>query len=302
LEREYIIQHKLKQARNFESEGKYLHSIQIYHSLINQYPDFIHAYLNLAVLYERQDKPGSAEEILKQVIAISPYDNEIRIYFAQFLIRNMKFSESLEVLKKVDTEEEPLSSFLIGVSYLFLREYELAKMNLLNFVISDEQPEFITDAYFLLANIELKLMQYDNALKFAHRAETILSNFWGLHLLYAKIYFELEMFTHSIEPLQKVITMTKDNPLVDYCAGKIFLRLKDYDKSEFHFNRYLDHINESCEEDYTNKMAEFFKSGKIKDALINSELSDRYNEKKKLVDEIKNSPLNQTLKSVVPDE
>ncbi len=296
MEKEYVIQHKLKQARDFESQGKFLHSIQIYHSLINEFPDFLHAYLSLAALYEHIDNPKSANEIFEQIISISPDDNEMRIYFAQFLFRKMDWSGVINILIKVDPENEPLVSFLVGTSYLFLGKHELAKINLLNFITSDEQPELIYGAYLFLAKIDLYLKQYENALKYIRRAETFLDDYWELYLIYARIYFEQEMYTHSLEYLQKAINGNSNNLIVNYWAGKLFLKMNNNKKAQLYINKYLDLTEENSSEDYIDKARKFLKSGKIKEALINFEMADYYIDKKNFVSNLKDDTINPSKK------
>ncbi len=280
VEKDYIIQHKLEQARDFESQGKYLHSIQIYHSLISEFPDLVHAYLNLAILYEHLGNLKSAEEVFNNIISIVPEDDEMRIYFAQFLIRKMDWTGAVNILNDANPETEPLASFLTGVSYIFLGEFELAKINFLNFVISDEQPELIYEAYLFLAKIELNLKQYDNSLKHIRRAETLYDDYWELYLLYARVYFEQGMSTHSIDNLRKAVRKSGENPLIHYWAGKIYLKFQENIKAEFHLSRYLDLINETTTEDFMEKVKAFLKSGKLKEAFFNFEIADCYIEKK----------------------
>ena len=280
LEKDLIIQHKLKQARDFESQGKYLHSIQIYHSLISEFPDLVHAYLNLAILYEHIGNLKSAEDTFYKIVSITPDDDEMKIYFAQFLMRKMDWTGVVNVLNDSNPENEPLASFLTGVSYMFLGEYELAKINFLNFVISDEQPELIYEAYLFLAKIELKLKQYENALKHIRRAETLFDDYWELYLLYAKVYFEQDMGTHSIDYLRKAVRKNGENPLIHYWAGKIYLKFQEKIKAEAHLNHYLDLIDETSAEDFMDKVKLFLKSGKLKEAFFNFEIADCYIEKK----------------------
>ena len=284
LEKDFIIEYKLKQAREFETKGKYLHSIQIYHALINDFPDFIDAYIYLASIYEQINNLDSAEEIFKQVLSIAPDDADIQINFAQLLIRKMDWSGAIILLNNMNPEKHPIISFLIGISYLFLNEHDLAKINFLNFVASDEQPELICEAYLFLAKIDLHLNKYENALKYIRRAETFLDDYWELYLLYARLYFEQEMFTHSLEYLQKAVSGNSKNIIVNYWAGKIYLKMNENKKAQFYMNHYLDLIEESASADYIDKTKKHLKSGKFKDALISFEIADYYINKKNFVD------------------
>ncbi|MEJ2505947.1 MAG: tetratricopeptide repeat protein, partial [Ignavibacteriaceae bacterium] len=69
---DHKVQHKLNTAKEFETEGKYLHAIQIYHSLISEYPDNVEAYINLADMYQVNGQTKSAEKILKSILSKQP--------------------------------------------------------------------------------------------------------------------------------------------------------------------------------------------------------------------------------------
>jgi tetratricopeptide (TPR) repeat protein len=279
LTNEYIIQHKLKQARDFESQGKYLHSIQIYHSLINEFPDYTEAYLHLAALYENNNNINSAEEMYKQLLSLAPED-DFRIGYAQLLIRKMDWLNALNILVEVNREKYPIVSFLAGFCYMFIKEYELAKINFLNFIAADEQPALIYETYFFLSKIDLNLKFYEDALKNVRRAETIFDDYWELYLLYARLYFEQDMFTHSLEYLQKTIKANSKNVIVNYWAGKMYLKMNENKKAQFHMNYYLDLIDTTTVEDCSNKTKKYLKAGKYKEALISFEMADHYIEKK----------------------
>jgi tetratricopeptide (TPR) repeat protein len=285
----------MKQAKEFESQGKYLHSVQVYYSLINEFPDLASAYLRLAALYENNNNEDSAEEIYKQVLTATP-DDELRIDFARFLIRKMQWLDALNILVEVNPEKYPIVSFLVGLCYMFIKEYELAKINFLNFIVSDEHPGLIYETYFFLSKIDLNLKFYENALKYVRRSETIFDDYWELNLIYARLYFEQEMFTHSLEHLQKAIKINSKNVIVNYWAGKIYLKMNQNKKAQFHMNYYLDLIEAGTAESCSDKAKKYLKAGKFKEALVNFEMADHYIEKKNFIENLNENKNNSSQK------
>lgn len=264
---DYRLQHKLKEAKEFEAGGKFLHAIQIYQSLINEYPEYAESYIALAELYHFWGKKESAEKVFEKVINIQPENLELKIYFAEFLIKNEQWQKSIDLLSGFSAEDDPFISYLIGYSYFNLKEYELAKVFLLNFVISDEDPELIHNAYFIIAKINLELKQYNNALKFAKKSNKFYSDNWELMLLFSKIYYYLEMYTHSVDSIKKALKIKNEDVSINHWAGKIYLKTEDFIKAKHYFARYIDLKDDITSGDYTNLAHACFKSGELDEAL-----------------------------------
>lgn len=267
LEFDYTIQHKLKSANDLFSEGKHLHSIQIYLSLINDYPDHPEPYLKLAEMYEKLSMQESVAGLFDQVIEKHPESDELKFQYGKFLFRSKKWDDAVKILGKISPDDEPIVSYLLGCSYFILRDYELAKVNFLNFIISDEEPEIIHESYFYLAKIEIELNQYENALKYAEKTEVLFADHWELYLIYTKIYYHLDMYSHAAQSVEKAIRLNNKNTSVHAWAGKIYMKNKMYKKAEAHFISCIDLADSIASEDYANLAEAYLKSGKLKDAM-----------------------------------
>ena len=104
------IQHRLNTAKEFETEGKFLHAAQIYHSLISDYPEYIEAYINLADIYQANGYVESAEKILKSILAKQPHNNEIKLYLSQFYMQNKDWAKALELLSGLSSKDSFVKS------------------------------------------------------------------------------------------------------------------------------------------------------------------------------------------------
>jgi len=264
---DYKLQHKLKEARKFEDSGKFLHAIQIYLSLITDFPDYPESYISLAEIYFHLGKPESGEKLLSKILKRQPGNIELRTYLAEYLIKNRQWQKAVDLFSEFSHEEEPFASYLIGYSYFNLKDFELAKVFLLNFVISDEDPELIHSAYLLIAQIEMELNQFDNALKYAKKAGKISTESWEYQFVLAKTYFHLDMIAHSYDAVKKAVKINSNEPEIFQLAGKISFKAKDFVNAKSYFVKYIDLKENILPSDYINLANVCLKSGKPDEAL-----------------------------------
>ncbi len=267
MEQDYLYIHKIKQAREFEAQGKFLHAVQIYNSLLSDFPDKNELYFGLASLYEYTGNINAALKLLYLHLKENPENTELRIFLGQFLLKHSRWEEVVEILSYVLPEEEPVVSFFIGYAHFMLEEYELAKLSFINFVSNEKQTELIHEAHIYLAKIELKLKEYSSALNYAKKAEVIYSNFWELNFIYAETYLNLGMYAHAVAPIEKAIKLNPEEPSPYELAGKIYLKLGDYLKAEKHFLNYIEKIENVTSDIYTRLAEACLKAEKTKDAI-----------------------------------
>ena len=264
---DYSYQHRIKTAKEFETQGKFLHAIQIYQVLIEEYPDHTESYINLADIYQVIGRKESAEKLLILIIEQQPMNYELSLYFAQFLMQNKDWKRALENLSQLSSED-PFVSYLTGYNYFMQSKPETAKLYFLRFIISDEEPELIHEAYLFLAKIEIELEQYESALKYAKKAEIMYDDFWELYLIFAKIYYCLQMYTHSSKSILEGIKLKPDETQLYEWAGKIQIKLNNFIRAKKYFEKNIDLKESICSNDYTYLADACLKSGELKGAMI----------------------------------
>jgi tetratricopeptide (TPR) repeat protein len=263
---DYSFQHKIKSAKDFESQGKQLHAIQIYKVLIEDYPDKTESYINLADVYQIIGQNESAERILGTIIKRQPDNHELSIYFTQFLMQNNEWNRALDKLSELSSED-PFVSYLTGYIYFMQNEPETAKLHFLRFIISDEEPELIHEAYLFLAKIEIELERYKDALRYAKKAEIMYDDFWELYLIYAKIYYSLQMYMHSSQSILEGIKLNPEETQLYEWAGKIQVKLNNFIKAKKYFEKHIDMKESITSEDYFCLADACFRTGELKEAL-----------------------------------
>lgn len=271
----FQFEYKMKMAKEFEASGRLLHAVQLYNNLIEEYPEESEAYFNLADLYEHFDRVDAGTNILKKFLNLDPENKVARIFLGQYLMRNEKWQEANNILKYIPVEDEPVVSFFLGYSYFKLKEYKNSKTNFLNFISIEGHSELVQEAYLYLAKIEIELSDYKNALAFAKKAEVLYENSWELNAIYAISYFNLGMYAHAIDPVEKAIKINSRDKSLKELAGKIYLKTGDFLKAEESFLKYIA-LNETVSSElYLNLGEACFKGKKPKDAIAYYEMALR---------------------------
>ncbi|MEO8398612.1 MAG: tetratricopeptide repeat protein [Ignavibacteriaceae bacterium] len=255
METTYQLQHKIKTAREFEAQGKYLHAVQIYNKIIQDHPELVEAYFDLADLYESLGSIEPGIKLLQNFVDKNPDEKDVRLFLGQYLLRNTKWNEAIEVLSYLLPEEEPVVSFFLGYSHFMLSEYEIAKLNFLNFISKECHSELLNEANLYLAKIEIELKNFESALTYSKKTEGLYANFWELNLIYSKCYYNLAMYAHAINPIEKAIKLNPKELNLYQLAGKIYLKHGDYLKAEKYFLKFIESIGDVSSDDYA-KLAE----------------------------------------------
>lgn len=233
------IEYKIKKAGDFESQGKLLHALQVYHDIITLDRNYAQAYIKLAYLYEKLRKEEKAFELLKGYLEIIGEDPEIRLLLGQMLLKHNCWSESAEVLQLFPAEEQPMVLFFLGYAYFMSGEYELAKVNLNSFIETSPEEIILTEANLILAKCNISLELYDEAIEWIKKAEALNRENWEIQRLYAQIYFNQGMFLHAASAVEKAIKLNSEDASLYELAGKSYLKLSDYEKAEANFLKFI---------------------------------------------------------------
>ncbi|MDR3665268.1 MAG: tetratricopeptide repeat protein [Ignavibacteriaceae bacterium] len=263
----YQLDYKIKQARDFQAQGKLLHSLQFYETIINDHPEFIDAYFGIAEIYELLGNINPAISLLKEYLETDPENKTARLFLGQFLLRNARWEEAIDIMSYLLPEEEITVNFFLGYARFMLRDYELARINFVKFISEAGQSELFQEANIYLAKTEIKLCNYDKALICAKRADVLYSNYWELNAIYAEIYYNLDMHAHAVSPVEKALKLNPNEPRIYELAGKIYFKLGDFIKAEKNFLKHIELTEEASSEVYAKLAEACLRGNKAKDAL-----------------------------------
>ena len=263
----------MKIAADYEAQGKPLHAIQVYNSLLEEYPDSVELCFRLATLYELMGNISSGANQLIEFLENDPENKEVRLFLGQYYLKNSNWDEAVEALSYILPQDEPVVSFFIGYAHFMLKEFELAKINFLNFLSYNKQSDLLHEANIYMAKIELIFKEYESALAYAKKAEGMYSNYWELNQIYAETYFSLGMYAHAVDFIEKAMKFSPGESSPYEWAGKIYFKLGDYVKSEKNFLKYIESIDDVSSDIYTKLAEACLKGQKTQDAIAYYDLA-----------------------------
>jgi tetratricopeptide (TPR) repeat protein len=260
------LEFQLKMASDYESRGKYLHAAQIYHAIILNGEESSMPYVRLAGIYEKLANPEAGIRLLSEYLEDKPDQVEARLYLAQMLIKAERMEEAVEILSIISPQERPIASFISGYAYFNMKEYELAKINFVNFIKLSKNADLLFEAHLYMAKIYTELSEYEKALENAAASEKLFGVNWELHYIYSVIYYYKKMYSHASAHIEKAIRLNKENPVLYEWAGKTYLKTGDYVKAETYFLHYIS-VSQATAETYSNLGLACLNNKKPKDAI-----------------------------------
>lgn len=297
----YQLDYKIKQARDFQAQGKLLHALQFYETIISEHPSYLEAYFGVTEVYEQLGNINPAIGLLNEFLASDPENKIARLFLGQFLLKNARWEESIDVMSYILPEEEITVNFFLGYAHFMLGEYELAKINLLRFISEAAQSELFQEANIYLAKTEIKLCNFDNALICAKRADILYSNYWELNAIYAEIYYNLDMHAHAVSPVEKALKLNPNEPRIYELAGKIYFKLGDFIKAEKNFLKHIESTDDASSEVYTKLAEACLRGNKAQDALAYYDIALKLDPLNKYALEGKKSAASLVKNSIVND-
>lgn len=242
--------------------------MQIYTRLFEEFPLEPSAPIALSSLYEKSGNIEKAKETLLSAISVNPENKVLRLYAGHFFFKQEEWKETVNILSQFIPKEEPIALFFVAYAYFMLENDKLSKHYFLLYMKSQDQPEFIQDAYMYLSKIYIRMGEYETALEYVKKAEQYFSGEYELHLLYAIIYYHLEMLTHALASIEKAHKLEHDNLQVIEWAGRITLALGEYKKAEKHLRKFIDTAEAASADSYADLGFACFYNKKARDAEL----------------------------------
>jgi tetratricopeptide (TPR) repeat protein len=240
------IDYQLKKAADFEAQGKFLHAVQVYHTLISEHQDNKLAYIRLATLYDRMNKLEASVNLLRKYIETISDDKDIRLFLGEIFLKNSRWDEAIEVLSAILVEEQPVVSFFLGFGFFMLKEYEFAKIHFTNFLASNANSEYHYETYIYLTKLTIETESYEDALNYVKLAEKMFAS-WETNQLSGVIFYNQGMFYHATVAFEKAIKQNeKELSLLEW-AGKAYLKLGDFDNARKYLLKFVESTDANSE-------------------------------------------------------
>lgn len=238
---------KFEKAEQFFSEKKYLHALQIFQSLL-EIPQFQRkALIKLIEIYDIQNQLDSAIKVFEEYFQHSIEDENMRAYYAQFLIRHNKYSEAHDILSSISSQNRPEKNFLIGMVNYFLADYEISVINFNEFINQNSKSDLIAEAYLYIGKCKIKQNELDAALVYLEKSESLNNQNREVYFSFALVYFLKEMYFHSLEKIKKSISIDPSDFESLELSAKILYKLGEYEKSRRELELLLNRTEPNAE-------------------------------------------------------
>lgn len=236
----YRIKTKIKSAKAFEKQGKFLHAYQIFNSLMQEYPDSEEVVIESALHLEGINRYEEAKDLLLDFIAQNEDSTAVRLFCAQLMLRFDDWEKCADILSVIKISEEPLAAFFTGYAHYMLKEYALADIAFRNFIDNISEHELIPDAYFYLAKIHLNMDDNEAALKFLDKCADYYNGNYEVHLLYAILHHRNKMYAHALSAISAALKLKPKDELVIEWAAEIYYMNENYARARTFYKKMLD--------------------------------------------------------------
>lgn len=244
------VEYLIKKALDFEAQGKPLHALQVYLEILEIDRVFPQTYAKLASLYEKLRNPERAFELLHDYLDNIQEDTELRLLLGQMLIKYSDWKAASEVLMFFPVEEQPIVQFFLGYANYMSGDYELSKLNLERFILTNPESELLSESYITLAKNNIAMELYDEALENLEKASDQFKDNWEIHKLSGMIYYNKGMYLHSATSMEKAISLNPGENTLFELAGKAYLKLADYENAKKNLLKCVS-VSEPSSETYT---------------------------------------------------
>ncbi|NUM70133.1 MAG: tetratricopeptide repeat protein [Ignavibacteriaceae bacterium] len=229
---ESLLYSRLAHGAELEKQQKFLHALQIYHTIMLEHPDFSEAYYKTAEMYERLGNTNAGIKILRELAEANPAEADIKLNFGQYLFRNRRWGETIKVLYEIDYSDEPLVLFLLGYSHMMLEEYERAVSEFKLYLSFDENSVYRNDVYLYLGKCHVFLEKTDTASEYLEKCGLDEKEDFELPLYRAICYFKSGMAGHAKEQIDIALAGEKKDTYLYEWAGRIYIETESFHRLE----------------------------------------------------------------------
>ncbi|CUS95082.1 tetratricopeptide repeat protein [Candidatus Kryptonium thompsonii] len=230
------IRKSLEKARKYFDSGKVLHSMQIYHRLISEYPSFVEAYIELAFIYIKLGKENSAEKLLRKAYELEPNNEEVLFMLGNICLRSKRFDEAIKFYTSLLSLDYPVVHYNLGLAYYHKGNYLEAEAEFKKVLKLD--PDF-PKAFESLGEILIKLGNYKEAIDYLQRGIKREPYNYTLYHLLAISYWNLGELNEAKRAIETAIDLEPNKAVLWEICGEISLELGEIEEAERYFNRAI---------------------------------------------------------------
>ncbi len=214
------LEYQLEKGKLLYNEGKYLHALQIYQTLLTQYNFDKVVFYRLIQIYEKLNRANAilrlAENYNEEIIN----DEDLFNAIISVLIRNSLFEEASGIIDK--GPDSQLRKYFKGLIGFTQSDFQMSILNFNDFIKTKKSSELVPEALYYLAESYFFLKEYDHSYQKALEAKYFLPDDDRIIILLAENCFELGMLQNASGYLGKV--SNKDNGRYNLVAAKVSMK------------------------------------------------------------------------------
>lgn len=222
---------RLQRAQKFESQGKPLHAIQIYLSVINSEHSIPQAYFGLINIYEQMKKQELIPQLLDGIVEDFFDDITALLFVGHYHFKSARWKQVIEILDGKE-DKDGLAFFFVGYSYFMINDYKKADENFVTFTNKVPDSTFVFDVQLIRAKIAIDRKNYDLGIELLEKCKEIRKDNYEVFQLVAFCYFEQGMFANAAVEIDKALALNKSDSELIITASKIYLQTEELHKAE----------------------------------------------------------------------
>lgn len=213
-----------------------MHSMQIYHRVISEYPDFVDAYAELAFIYIKLGKGNSAEKLLRKAYEINPDNEEVLFMLGNICLKSERYDEAIKFYTPLSYLDHPVVHYNLGLAYYYKGEYLEAEAEFKKVLKID--PGF-PKVFETLGEILIKRGNYEEAIDYLQRGVKKEAYNYILYYLLAISYWNLGNLNEAKRAIETAIDLEPNKATLWEICGEILLELGEIEEAERYFNRAI---------------------------------------------------------------
>jgi len=222
---------RLQRAQKFESQGKPLHAIQIYLSVINSEHSIPQAYFSLINIYEQMKKQDLIPRLLDAIVEDFCDDINALIFVGHYHFKSARWERVIGILDGKE-DKDGLAFFFVGYSFYMIHEYEKADENFVTFIDKVPDSTFVFDVQLIRAKIAIDRKKFDDAIELLELCKQVKNDNYEVFQLSAFCFFEQGMFANAAVEIDRALALNKSDADLVVTASKIYLQTEELHKAE----------------------------------------------------------------------
>ena len=234
----------LQRARQFADEGKWLHAVQVYTSIINEEPACDDAWIELASAYAALHKPDAAEVLLMERAAAAENPEPFLFILGSILYRAGRTTEAyrhfarvLRVEQRLDAKVRSRLHYFLGAIFGEQHKWSVAEYHFRTVV--QVEPTF-PRIHESLAEVLLRRGQIDEADGHLRLALAEEPYSWTGHYLRGLLESRRRRWEQALESFVQAVDIDPHEPRGWHKCGETLIAMRRLAESEHYLRKALE--------------------------------------------------------------